>query len=140
MWELLETCKAPEIVELPRNRDSESRVAVWLRSSNQLEGKIGPSEEPVMKLSSEKLGTVLEQIDAKVIPADHPSLPKLRKVFGDHTFLVDDSGLTIIQPLDQQPQTGGLVKIARWDDADPPHLVAHTPEQTNVLIKLESAH
>jgi hypothetical protein len=93
-----------------------------------------------MKLSSEKLGSILEQIDAEVIPDDHPSLPKLREVFGDHTFFVDDRGLTIIQPLDQQPQTGGLVKIACWDDDDPPHLVAHTPEETDVLIKLETAH
>ena len=93
-----------------------------------------------MKLSSEKLGSVLEQIDAEVIPDDHPSLPKLKAVFGDHTFFVDDSGLTIIQPLDQDPQTGGLVKIARWNNADPPHLVAHTPEETDVLIKLESMH
>jgi hypothetical protein len=93
-----------------------------------------------MKLSSEKLGSVLEQIDADVIHDDHPSLPRLREVFGDHTFFVDDSGLTIIQPLDQHPQTGGLVKIARWDDADPPHLVAHIPEETDVLIKLETAH
>lgn len=93
-----------------------------------------------MKLSSEKLGTILEQIDSEVIPDDHPSLPKLREVFGDHTFFIDDGGLTIIQPLDQHRQTGGLVKIARWDDADPPHLVAHTPEETDVLIKLESTH
>jgi hypothetical protein len=42
--------------------------------------------------------------------------------------------------LDQHRQTGGLVKIARWDDANPPHLVAHTPEQTDILIKLESVH
>jgi len=87
-----------------------------------------------MKLSSEKLGSVLEQIDAEVIPDDHPSLPKLRELFGDHTFFVDDSGL------DQHRQTGGLVKIARWDDANPPHLVAHPPEQTDILIKLASVH
>jgi hypothetical protein len=93
-----------------------------------------------MKLSSEKLGSVLEQIDAEVIPDDHPSLPKLREIFGDHTFFIDDSGLTIIQLLDQHRQTGGLVKIARWDDADPRHLVAHTPEETDILIKLETAH
>jgi len=93
-----------------------------------------------MKLSSEKLGSVLEQIDVEVIPDDHPSLPKLREVFGDHTFFVDDGGLTIIQPLDQHRRTGGLVKIARWDNADPPHLVAHTPEETDVLIRLESTH
>jgi len=54
-----------------------------------------------MKLSSEKLGSVLEQIDAEVIPDDHPSLPKLKEVFGDHTFFVDDGGLTIIQALDR---------------------------------------
>jgi hypothetical protein len=93
-----------------------------------------------MKLSPEKLGSVLEQIDAEVIPDDHPSLPKLREVFGNHTFFVDDGGLTIVQQLDQHGQTAGLVKIARWDGADPPHLVAHTPEQTDVLIKLEPAH
>ena len=93
-----------------------------------------------MKLSSEKLDSVLDQIDAEVIPDDHPSLPKLRELFGDHTFFVDDSGLTIIQPLDQHRQTGGLDKIARWDDANPPHLVAHTPEQTDILIKLASVH
>ena len=73
-----------------------------------------------MRLSSEKLGSVVQQIDAEVIPDDHPSLPKLREVFGDHTFFIDDGGLTIIQPLDQHRQTGGLVKIVRWDDADPP--------------------
>jgi hypothetical protein len=55
-----------------------------------------------MKLSSEKLGSVLEQIDADVIPDDHPSLPKLREVFGDHTFFIDDNSLIIIQPLDQR--------------------------------------
>jgi hypothetical protein len=48
-----------------------------------------------MRLSSEKLGSVLEQINADVIPDDHPSLPKLREVFGDHTFFIDHGGLII---------------------------------------------
>ena len=93
-----------------------------------------------MKLSSEKLESVLEQIDVEVIPEDHPSLPKLRDVFGNHTFFVDDSGLVIVEPLEQDPVTGELIKIASWDDADPPHLVAHTPEEADVLIELESMH
>ena len=93
-----------------------------------------------MKLSSEKLESVLEQIDAEAIPDDHPSLPKLRDVFGDHTFFIDASGLIIVEPLEQDPVTGGLIKIASWDDADPPHLVAHTPEETDVLIELETTH
>jgi hypothetical protein len=93
-----------------------------------------------MKLRLEKLESVLEQIDVEVIPDGHPSLPKLRNVFGDHTFFVDDSGLIIIEPLEQHPVTGELIKIASWDDADPPHLVAHTPEETDILIELESIH
>jgi hypothetical protein len=93
-----------------------------------------------MKLSSEKLESVLEKIDVEVIPEDHPSLTKLRDIFGDHTFFVDDSGLIIVERLEQDPVTGELIKIASWDDANPPHLVAHTPEKTDVLIKLESTH
>jgi hypothetical protein len=93
-----------------------------------------------MKLSAEKLESVLEQIDVEVIPDDHPSLPKLRGVFGDHTFFVDASGLIIVEPLEQHPVTGELIKIASWDDADPPHLVAHTPEETDVRIELETTH
>src|SRR5262249_44294329 len=110
-----------------------------MQPPNHVEAGRTPQDQ-VMKLSSEKLDSVLEQIDAEVIPDNHPSLQKLRSIFGDHTFFVDDGGLTIIQPLGEHPQTGGLVKIARWDDADPPHLVPHTPEETDVLIKLESAH
>jgi hypothetical protein len=52
-----------------------------------------------MKLTFEKLESVLEQINAEVIPDDHPSLPKLRDLFGDHTFFVNDSGLIIVEPL-----------------------------------------
>ena len=55
-------------------------------------------------------------------------------------YLATTRSSLIILPLDQHRQTGGLVKIARWDDADPPHLVAHTPEDTDVRIKLESTH
>jgi hypothetical protein len=77
------------------------------------------------------------RIDLDVIPDDHPSLPKLKNTLGDHTFFVDASGLIIVE---QHPVTGELIKIASWDDADPPHLVAHTPEETDVLIELESTH
>jgi hypothetical protein len=61
-------------------------------------------------------------------------------VFGDHTFFVDASGLIIVEPLEQDPVTGELIKFASWDDADPPHVVAHTPEETDVLIELEMTH
>jgi hypothetical protein len=93
-----------------------------------------------MKLSSEKLGSILEQIDADVVPDDHPSLPKLRGAFGDHTFFIDAEGLTIIQPTDEHQLTGKFFKIASWDDDHPPRLVTHAPKETDVLIKLEQTH
>ena len=46
-----------------------------------------------MKLNFKKLGSVLEQIDAEVIPDDHPTLSKLREVFGDPAFFIEDSEL-----------------------------------------------
>jgi len=68
------------------------------------------------------------------------SLTITRRFRNSGKYLATTRSSLIILPLDQHRQTGGLVKIARWDDADPPHLVAHTPEDMDVRIKLESTH
>ena len=49
-----------------------------------------------MRLSSEKLGSILEQIDAEVIPDDHPSLPKLREV--KFNLFFDDNYAIYVAP------------------------------------------
>ena len=40
-----------------------------------------------MKLNSEMVDRTLSQIDAEAISEDHPLVPKLKTMFGDHTFL-----------------------------------------------------
>jgi hypothetical protein len=98
------------------------------------------SEEHTMKMDSALVDRTLSQIKAEAIPEDHPALPKLKDLFGDHTFFLDPSGLNIIEPVEERPQTGMVVNVASWDDDDPPHLLAHAPESTNILIEFGSTH
>jgi len=39
-----------------------------------------------MKLNSAQVEQTLTQFEANVIPDDHPLVPKLNELFGDHTF------------------------------------------------------
>jgi hypothetical protein len=97
-------------------------------------------EEHTMKMDSSLVDRTLSQIKAEAIPEDHPALPKLKDLFGDHTFFLDPSGLNIVEPMEEQPQTGIVVNVASWDDEDPPHLLAHSPESTNVRIEFGPMH
>lgn len=98
------------------------------------------SREHTMKMDSALLERTLSQIDAEAIPEDHPAFPKLKDMFGDHTFFLDPRGLNIIEPVDAQPQTGMVMNVASWDDEDPPNLLAHAPESTDVTIAFGPTH
>ena len=91
-----------------------------------------------MKLNSQLVERTLSQIPAEVITDDHPSLPELKGLFGDHTFFLDASGLNIIERSEEKAQTGKVVNLANWDDADPPHLVRHMPKLTDLVIEFEA--
>jgi hypothetical protein len=103
-----------------------------------------------MKLNSELVERTLSQIDAEAISEDHPVLPKLKGLFGDHTFFLDTAGLNIIEPIEMEeiiepteerrPQRGELVNLANWDDADPPRLLPHPPVSTDVIVEFGSMH
>jgi hypothetical protein len=93
-----------------------------------------------MKLNSEMVDRTLSQIDAQMVSEDHPLLPRLKTIFGDHTFFVNASGLNIIEPLKERPQRGTLVNVASWDDTKERNLVAHEPESTDVVVELEPTH
>jgi hypothetical protein len=92
-----------------------------------------------MKLSSALVERTLTQLDAQAIPDNHPVIPQLNSLFGDHTFFLDGNGLKIIEPAaaDDGAQKGHVVKIAGWQDADRTSLVPHEPEATEVVIVLE---
>jgi len=51
-----------------------------------------------MKLNSAQLEQTLDQMEAQVLPEDHPAMTELTRVFGDHTFFLDENGLKVLEP------------------------------------------
>jgi hypothetical protein len=101
-----------------------------IRVTRSQKTNLGTKLEYAMKLNSELVERTLGQIEADAIPENHPVFPKLKGLFGDHTFFLDSSGLNIVEPMMQMPRMGKLVNVASWDDADPSQLLAHLPEPT----------
>ena len=96
-----------------------------------------------MQLTSVEVERALSQFDAQAIPDNHPAVSELNRLFGDHTFFLDGNGLNIVEPAEAREagtQAGQIVKLASWDDADPPGLAPHDPEPTDFIIVLGSKH
>ena len=93
-----------------------------------------------MKLSSAEVELTLTQFEAQVIPDDHPLVPKLNELFGDHTFFLNGDGLNVVE-LNESARagvpTGTVVNLANWNDARLTSLSPHEPEPTEVVIMLE---
>lgn len=96
-----------------------------------------------MKLTSAQVERTLGQFEAQAIPDDHPAVPQLHSLFGDHTFFLDSNGLSILEPAEAE-WAGGLsakvVNLASWNDSSPTGLEAHEPEPTETVIVLASSH
>ena len=96
-----------------------------------------------MKLTSAQVERTLSQFQAEAIPDDHPALPKLNQMFGEHTFFIDGSGLNIVEPAEAgepETQSGKVVNVANWSDDERTRLVRHEPEPTDVVVTLGSNH
>ena len=52
-----------------------------------------------MKLNSAQLERTLGQFEARPIPDDHPLIPQLNDLFGEHTFFLDGRGPNIVEPV-----------------------------------------
>ena len=92
-----------------------------------------------MKLSSSQVERTLHQLQAQALPDNHPSVPELNRVFGDHTFFLDESGLHIVEPAvpdEDESEAGQVVKVASWQDANRTRLTAHSPEPSDVIVEL----
>jgi hypothetical protein len=101
------------------------------------------NEERAMKLTSTQVERTLNQFEAEAIPDSHPVIPQLQRLFGDHTYFIDNSGLNIVEPTqsDQRgTELGLVVNLASWTDSDPRSLEPHAPEPTDVVISLGTAH
>jgi hypothetical protein len=96
-----------------------------------------------MKLNATQVKRTLSQFDAEVLPDNHPAVPQLNSLFGDHTFFIDGDGLNVLEPAETpevEGQVGEVVSIASWSDATLTSLKPHEPEPTGVVIALESQH
>jgi hypothetical protein len=95
-----------------------------------------------MKMSAMLVEQATAQIDAEPIPEDHPAVPQLTRIFGDHTFFIDREGLSIVEPAEEpEPgvQAGEVVKLASWSDERRTTLAPHEPEPTDQVVILKRA-
>jgi hypothetical protein len=96
-----------------------------------------------MKLNSALVERTLSQFEAQVIPDQHPAVPELNRLFGDHTFFLDRNGLNIVEPAaptQEGAEAGQVVNVANWNNTDPPSLAPHEPEPTDVVVVFGSKH
>jgi hypothetical protein len=97
-------------------------------------------QERAMKLNSAQVKQTLRQMDAEVLPDDHPAVVQLSNLFGDHTFFLDDGGLKVLEPSDapeMEPHTGKVISLADWSDGTLTSLKPHQPESTGRVIVFE---
>jgi hypothetical protein len=95
-----------------------------------------------MKMSSKLVERTLSQFTAEAVPESHPAAAQFNELFGNHTFFLDGSGLSIVEPAeptDSGAQAGVVVKLASWSDSTHTRLAPHPPEATDVVILLEAA-
>jgi hypothetical protein len=94
-------------------------------------------QEQLMKLNSMQVKQTLNQMEAHVLPEDHPAVTQFADIFGDHTFFLDQSGLKVLEPteaLELGMQSGEVVSLADWTDATLTSLRPHEPELTGTII------
>jgi hypothetical protein len=93
-----------------------------------------------MKMNSAQIEQTLNQFDAQAIPAGHPAMPQLERLFGNHTFFLDSEGLNIVEPVVEQNdgRRGVVVNLASWTDETKASLEPHEPESTELVVDLET--
>jgi hypothetical protein len=102
-----------------------------------------PAEETDMKLNAALVERTLSEFDAQTIPEDHPALPQLNQVFGEHTFFLNGSGLHVVEPAEPgqaEPEAGNVIRLAAWTDANRSSLAPHEPQATGLVIPFKTSN
>ena len=97
-----------------------------------------------MKLNTAQLERTVNQLQAQALPDNHPLIPQLNRLYGDHTYFLNGEGLNIVEPADQALELptkdvsamGVVFNVAYWTDSNPPKLEAHEPEMTENTVSL----
>ncbi len=93
-----------------------------------------------MKLSAASVERTLTQLDAQAVPDNHPVAEQLRSLFGDHTYFIDGSGLSIVEPAERNGDgetVCRVLNIADWADESLRTLMPHEPELTAAVVVLD---
>jgi hypothetical protein len=95
-----------------------------------------------MRLTSEQVERTLNQFDAQALPEDHPAVPQLNELFGDHTFFLDSNGLNVVEPTEPASgaDTGMVVNVADWSDENLTKLAVHPPQATEIVVVFGPTH
>jgi hypothetical protein len=70
-------------------------------------------------------------------------IAKLNKLFGEHTFFLDQHGLNIVEPVEAaEPATerAKVVNVGSWTDDSRAGLKLHEPAATDIVVTLGSRH
>jgi hypothetical protein len=100
-------------------------------------------EECAMKLSDAQIEQALHQLDGEVIPAGHPVISQLERLYGNHTYFLDGNGLNIVEPVEEDlldGRRGVVVNLANWANSAASSLQPHEPEVTELVVDLETRH
>lgn len=95
-----------------------------------------------MKLTAPQIVQTANKIGAQPVSDEGELAPKLERLFGEHTFFLDKSGLHIVapaEPTEAGVPAGRIVKIAGWTDSQCTTLAPHEPEFTDVVVELKAA-
>lgn len=87
-----------------------------------------------MKLNAAQVKETLTEMDAQVLPDDHPAVNQLVELYGDHTYFLDRGGLKVLEEAESDMQAGEVVSLADWSDSTFSSLLAHKPTATGVVI------
>jgi hypothetical protein len=96
-----------------------------------------------MKLTSAQIERTVGQFEGQAIPEDHPVVPQLNDLFGEHTFFLSSNGLNILEPAEGSRagvQSAKVVNLADWSEPGSSGLEPHEPEPTDVVIMLGFRH
>ena len=93
-----------------------------------------------MRLTSTQVERTLSQFEAQPIPDDHPVVPQLNQLFGDHTFFLDSNGLNVVEAAGEGTDSGKVVNLANWANPDLTSLAPHEPQPTGVVVQIGTQH
>ena len=98
-----------------------------------------------MKMNSAQIQQTLHtlnaaELNAEAIPAEHPMISQLERLFGEHTYFLDSRGLNIVEPVEagNDGRLGVVVNLASWTNFAAESLQPHQPEPTETVVDLEA--